>query len=666
MSSLLHEINNETLDLSFSKYNIVVPENYTFSDINIVVGANGSGKTRFLNAIKEIYSSNQNINIIYGYFPSLSDRRVMLNEGNLELPENTIYDSIYLDEISFLDFFKEIELQNEKFLKELLDFQSQRQKTLGENVLKVLHDVFFDLTEKEIMVENKKIYIKEKSGNTKTFSDAISLFSPGELMLLYMAIFISVQQKSKENSILILDEPECHLHPKALVSFVKLLTKSSLFKEIWIATHSIFLVPEFEFENIVYISNSNVVKRTSLMYKNVLSEMLAPNNDINAFFSSLDLWQYCEFIAECFKSPTVVDIVNPKDEQVQLFIKFLEQKHPLHILDCGGGSGRLGLSLDVAGVKDIIYDIYDKQVYASEKFNVYDDLKNISTKYDCVVMMNFLHEVDPTTWCQLFDQVSNLMEDESYIVLIEVKALTKGEMPNNAGFFVLGKEELEILFHEHRKLFEIAQSTKQKSTCLVIPKKCLHNISPNRIYNAIENLKKRAKVELSLMKNGDDLIDKPSYTNARQYAFWSQQYINAIFFLEDKSIIKWSTSSAKKCNNMNIHSNTIKETSGLPNISLDEISKVIDSFKLKYNYMNINFSSFKTIIACFNSSFVPEKQIRTCWEIILRLEKEHVDKTIISYLLLSLSLIGDTRSRNRFINNGYGKYITESESAIRN
>ena len=108
-------MNNGPLKLAFDKYNIVVPENYTFSNINIVIGANGSGKTRFLNAVKDIYSSDPKNNIIYGYFPALSDRKLMFNENNLELPENTIYESIYLDEISFLDFLKKLNYRMKNF-----------------------------------------------------------------------------------------------------------------------------------------------------------------------------------------------------------------------------------------------------------------------------------------------------------------------------------------------------------------------------------------------------------------------------------------------------------------------------------------------------------------------------------------------------------------------
>lgn len=662
MSNLLHVIDNETLKSSFNKYHIVVPDNYIFSNVNIVIGTNGSGKTRFLNAIKDAYTSEENINVIYGYFPSLSDRRVLSDANNLELPENTIYESIYLDGISFSDFFKEIESQNERFLIELLNFQSKHQKILGENVLTALRDVFFDLTEKEVIVEKKKIYIKEKNGDIKTFSEAISLFSPGELMLFYMAIFISLQQKPKANSVLILDEPECHLHPKALISFVKKLTKTYFFKEIWIATHSIFLVPEFDFENIVYILNSSVAKRTSLMYKNVLSEMLNPqDNKINTFFSSIDLWQYYEFVAECFKSPTTIDIVNPKDEQVQLFIQFLEQNRSLRILDCGGGSGRLGLSLEIAGIKDIVYDIYDKQEYENERFNVYNDLNCISNKYNCVVMMNFLHEVNPTEWCQLFSQIFNLMDEKSYIVFVEVKTLTKGEMPNDAGFFVLGKEEIEILFYEHKKIAEIIHNSEQKSTCLVIPKECLQNITPNRIYNAIENLKNRAKAELSALKKNVSTIDRPSSTATRRYAFLSQQYINTVLFLEDKSVIKWRSSPIKTRNKTRSQSHEAKGIEALLSISLDKIFNIIKLLQLKYDYINIDFNMFTTAIACYKSGFVSEKQIEDCWKKILELEEGHVDKKIISYLLLSLSLIGDSRSRNRFLNNGYGKYITESE-----
>ena len=43
---------NSVLD----EYKIDIPANYLFSGVNIVIGKNGSGKTRFLNALKKLYT----------------------------------------------------------------------------------------------------------------------------------------------------------------------------------------------------------------------------------------------------------------------------------------------------------------------------------------------------------------------------------------------------------------------------------------------------------------------------------------------------------------------------------------------------------------------------------------------------------------------------------
>lgn len=639
-------------------YRISVPENFNFTNINIVIGANGSGKTRFLNAIKELYDLDKSAGILYGYFPSLSDRKITPDIDDHELPESTLYDSMYMEDVSFSDFFKEIEAHSEEFIPELLEYHSQRQKMRGEKALNIIQENFLLFTGKELVIQEKKIYIKGTDNTFEPLSTALSLLSPGELILFYMSIFLAIQQNGKKNKIIILDEPESHLHPKALIDFVKSLTQYE-FKEIWIATHCLFLVPEFQFENIIYINDSQVQRRTSRIYQNVFSDLLGKSNSkTKMFFSSLSQWQYCEFIAECFTNPTVIDAVNPNDEQVQLFIQYLKSHHPFNVLDCGGGSGRLGLSLEAAQIGEtgnISYEIYDKNpTYTGDKFCVYTNLNDIKNTYNCVVMMNFLHEVKPNNWHQLFHQIYDLLSEDAYLFFVEVTALAQGELPNDMGYFIFGKEELEILFCASQGLLDIKHKEKQKSSCVLIPKKFLCNINQETIQSAIKHLEIRMLNEIKAIRiNPKVENEKSNIINPRYYAFLSQQYINAKLF-SDNIKIKQTMKQTK------IKDKSLIEFIKNSKINLDKIIDMIihESNRLPFYGVSDMSDSFNEIIVLLKKgSNISEKQLTKCWKFIILLEKMHANKVLIAALLIILVMAGDSRSWNRFENNGYKNYL---------
>lgn len=594
LRELFSKVSGDEIRKTLNKRNIQVPDNYAFDKVNIVIGPNGSGKTRFLKTIKEL-SEKCGKKVIYGYFPALSDRKVSEKERSGELPEWTLYESLYEEDVSFADFFKEIERQNETFIPALLVYQSLRQKKLGEKALQIVFESFQILTEKELIIQEERLFVRRPDGSQELLSDALASFSPGELMLFYMSIFLAIQQNGKKNKVIILDEPESHLHPKALLSFLKMLKQTEDFQEILIATHSLFIVPEFSFEEITYLCDSAVQKRTSGLYRNILSEVLGDEEGkVQDFFASLSQWQYCEFLAECFTEPAVIDTVNAQDEQVRLFIECLKENRPYRILDCGGGSGRLGLSLkeaqngrlnlnttrkvpmklsaarnwhydmDVkadknerlaanrnvmrpsrsgltiersADIQNICYEIYDrKPSYTGEKFKVYKDwkeieaVKNSEKRYDCVVMMNFLHEVEPKKWVKLFHDVYGVLKDEGHLVFVEVSALSQGEMPNQSGYFVLGKEELEILFECPGELEEIRHKETQKSCCILIPRKKLTVVNYILVKEAIRHLRQRMLETICEIRQ-KEYTENMGGRNGRYYAFLTQQFVNVELFL---------------------------------------------------------------------------------------------------------------------------------------
>lgn len=537
-TKLIHEIFSNLLPDKIKEichnYFVEVPDAFRFATVNIVIGPNGSGKTRFLKALRDLYLLHDEGSVIYGYFPSLSDKK-SISKSNEE-PIATLFESIGSGDISFKDFFREIEQHNEEFIQELLLHRSRRKKKIWD----LVSESFRVLTNKSLSFNTDgQALVEEEDGNLIPLSTMINRLSPGELMLFYMSIFLALREDGAIGKAIILDEPECHLHPKALRAFIDLLVRQYNMGSIWIATHSIFLVPDYQFENIIYIENSKIQPRSSNMYRSILDCLIGNGKSIETFFSSLSQWQFCEFIAECFTEPTVVDIVDPKDEQVQIIIQHLTENKPMRILDWGGGSARLGESLIAGGFKhnvDFTYKIYDKNPkYFGKEFEVFTDLDDIPEKHHCIVMMNFLHELEPMEWPHIFSDVSEHLAEEGYLLFVEVDALSEGEMPNDVGYILLGVEEIQQLFSSE-ETFPVY--VKKKSIGVLIPKKALSSVTADSVNLALKNLEDRTLCEIKELRLSKgfpkELMEVRTLLHPRNYAFLLQQYINVKLFNEER------------------------------------------------------------------------------------------------------------------------------------
>ncbi len=89
---------------------------------------------------------------------------------------------------------------------------------------------------------------------------------------------MAIKRKSKNSVALIIDEPELHLHPRALVKMIKTLTEFESVSEFWIASHSLFLVPLFSFEEIVFMHHNKVISRNSHIYKELYDSLVGLEN----------------------------------------------------------------------------------------------------------------------------------------------------------------------------------------------------------------------------------------------------------------------------------------------------------------------------------------------------------------------------------------------------
>lgn len=533
---------------------VEIPDGFRFSDTNIIIGPNGAGKTRFLNALRELYGKSKNTALLYGYFPDLMSRRPPKAK---RLRKHTLQQYRDMEDIAFDDFFQEIEAQSEKFFLRVLTPESESEDQANSATLEQVSHFFSALTGKAIFAlelpneegeEEKELVIVGDNEHQVPLETALDQISPGERMLLYMSVFMALQKKSRKNEVIILDEPESHLHPKALLKFIRFLTESFTGATIWIATHSLFLLPEFEFENIVYVEGGKIQKRDSKLYQSVVAGVLGEGHEnVSRFFMSYAQWQYYGFIKNCFEHPKVRNEVNSKDAQVSELARIIWSRPNSRILDFGGGSGRVGLSLAEALLPhwdNITYDLYDPHPsYEGNAFRVYSKLEDCEGHYDCVVMMNVLHEIVPEEWPNTFRQIYDLLSPEGILIFVEVKALRDGEYPNDVGYMLLGDLEMDILFCDNNHLSEEEREACYVGSSFVFcyARDVLKNATAETVHAAVKHLEERTLQEIVQLRNAEkarkdrealgEVLSPEELSKkgaeARRYAFLTQQYINA-------------------------------------------------------------------------------------------------------------------------------------------
>lgn len=546
----------------FSKRGISGISNIKPKKENIVVGANGSGKTRLLCALKEYFEATQpSTTIIYGYFPNLLGKYVTDDECQLKEPLFDIL--VHKKLITFDDYIKSIEADAESFIYSLFDERNRKYQSRAEvsnKAIKDLNGLLCDLIGYTLEVQNGQTIMK-RNEISYPLKEILVKLSPGERNLFYISIlllFIS-EVYCKKNCILIIDEPELHIHPRVLVKFITYLRTYSENLQLWIATHSCAIVPEFDFENIIYIKEGEIQKRDSSLYRNIYESMMGcENKSIQQFLTSIDQWQYDNFVAECFYKPDTVDIVDKNDKQFTQFIRVINahvrQKGECRILDFGAGSGRIGKCIDLLleesdsnTVHKVQYDAYEPSntCKLNDSHNVFSDINElISTKrgeYDFVIMMNVLHEIDPCEWKETFKNIQSLLRPNGFLLLIEANPLVHGEQPNyNTGYLVLSQNQMRILFGDSTiTSLEFNKETDPKSNCYLIPARNLL-IDDQEILSAIKSLERDThnilyneyKFKLKCSESYKNTPNNMRLVNSRKYAYYSQLYINSIMAIE--------------------------------------------------------------------------------------------------------------------------------------
>ncbi|HXP50767.1 MAG TPA: AAA family ATPase [Bacteroidia bacterium] len=374
--------------------------------------------------------------------------------------------------------------------------------------------------------------------------------SPGQSTLFtYAVLFFYLETNSKTNikeSIIIIDEPELHLHPEAQILLINALRSIvSESGQLWIATHSLHILSELHHDEIILVDNDDIIHPSILTPAKTFNSLMGAEEHIHKltqFVSSMSDWTYTNFIIDCFKEPEVIPWLNKKDGQVDIFIQSLKDKTHIEMLDYGAGKGRVGMAImndrDLNEKIDYYYALEPESKYHG-KLEEIPGINRIYTEkeelpddnFDIVLMCNVLHEIEPQYWFDIFVKIEKTLNDEGSLIIIEDLLLPKGEKANKYGFLLLDIPQLKILlgFDKNKKMGIIQHPSsdyKERLLCAVIQKEDI-KIKKTFVLKALKDLREKTYTKIKKLR------DKTDAKSSRLYAQYSQQYLNAKIAIED-------------------------------------------------------------------------------------------------------------------------------------
>ncbi|MRT15963.1 AAA family ATPase [Vitellibacter sp. q18] len=405
----------------------------------------------------------------------------------------------------------------------------------------------------------KKLEWKSKTSNVDEFDDHISIkatgfwtidgrefnyssFSEGEKVLFTYALLLFLLNtnpriKFKE-SIIIIDEPELNLHPKAQIKLIESLQELIRDEgQLIIATHSLSIVSNLEYGSIHLVRNSQMYSPSSTIPFDSVDDLMGFDehyNKIVEFLVSTPSWAMTNFMAQCFDDPEVFEQANENDPQLEIFKNLILSKSSLRILDFGSGKGRLLEKIkesDETWNRIESYDCFDIEEDYNELIklkgakNIFNDLEKIpNEKYDLVILVNVLHEIHIKNWAKSLNKIKKILKPNGFFAIIEDTNLPVGELPNEHGFLILDKEEMKLLLgNEINFLTPNIKRYRDRIICGVIQSSFIRGINKKLLISTLEKLKVNSLNAIMDYRK----VEEKNINLGRLYALKSNLYVNS-------------------------------------------------------------------------------------------------------------------------------------------
>ncbi|MFN8251384.1 MAG: AAA family ATPase [Ferruginibacter sp.] len=374
----------------------------------------------------------------------------------------------------------------------------------------------------------------------------IQNLSPGQKTLFaYAILFFYLDTNLKTNirdSIIIIDEPEKHLHPEAQITLINAL-KNIIGKtgQLWIATHSVHILSHLDYDEILMVKDNEIIPPSRTTPGKSFNDLMGLEDhiqELKSFITSISEWAYGNFMTQCFKEPDVIFSNNINDPQFKIFKDFLQKNTRLSLLDYGAGKGRIGYTIqeDEETSTKIIYSAYEpdksnyEYLHKVPKINsIYSNISEIpKNDFDCVILCNVLHEISPNDWLTVLNTIKECLKKDGFLLIIEDRFLPKGETAHEFGYIILNAEETTTLMMSENAIELKLQEVEYKDRIVftAFPKNSI-NPSNESIKEAIRKLKSNSFNNIKNLKKQEININQ-----GRRLANETQLYINSQMYLE--------------------------------------------------------------------------------------------------------------------------------------
>lgn len=238
--------NYKNTDLGFS----VATKSILPTNVHAIIGSNGVGKTRLLESIVKSYNNNiyKELNIetidsdlkkhqfqhlVFATTSIFSELKPLSEEDSLEYGFNLIG----------------FHPNKEEFISSIANAVLRCILKNRENIFKIyLENISINQSLRNVRNELCEIldkwYFNDEEDNIKAIKKAISHMSSGNMTIIY--IIASIIHFVEQKTLILIDEPETHLHPTLLSSFISTINRvAKLYNAmIVIATHSPVVLQE--------------------------------------------------------------------------------------------------------------------------------------------------------------------------------------------------------------------------------------------------------------------------------------------------------------------------------------------------------------------------------------------------------------------------------------
>lgn len=586
-------------------------------DVVVLAGSNGSGKSRIFKMltqhIQSLAAEEHQISAVNGASPTLVLKA--LGENGEEKIENSNWENVevfnysqYNQPLQSPKNFTPHVLEKTVHQLEECDFEST-----AKNALLYLR-YLSEINETAFLKENHpqgispfqtfQNFLKEfsqldlvRSVNENGTAIQTTLcgqlldscqLSPGQQYLLRMCVSLHCNQVSQKDFILLLDEPETHLHPDVLGTLISKVQAHFKNGQLWIATHSVALLSLFDSSDIWHVTPQKV-RRLGSQSEELIHRLVGDEDkrrNFYRFISSPDWYACYEYGIECLKTPTSIETTSSNDPQISLAMKEIQKESHPFILDYGAGKGRFfhGLATDypelLSSIHYLAYNLktvekcdaldtqnrpshFDEPLpckdcmsYAScdnaiclerlqsnslpPKDHFFHDINQLKQEYtekiSQIFLINVLHEIPPKEWCQIFRTLGSLLKEDGQANIIELNEFTYGEKAYDQGtFLVLQEKALDCIQHLTKNPSKLCSKTHKDNPRVrnyTIPKEILLKMDQNTVKLMLEALKDNAIIQLQQLreKSCDSPREKKSKEGMR-LVFWQQQFVEASFQL---------------------------------------------------------------------------------------------------------------------------------------